>query len=225
MHCFDTMFEPRNSMVSRRRLVRVFFISATPKSLDLGFLFGADGPSAQTMFAAEKRIAKKTVSREKISELATLVGAVIYDNGAYLGLKLGEATDLSTTLANIDRLQRRSAGNNVAMGLKVAYEELFFMKNGARYSVPKTLVVFIDKAKMRDQELERAASKLRDAGVKIIVVAVGSEVNKDALYGLTSDPAYLLTPNDLVKGVENISSTVAALTKPGKSYSTVLITI
>ena len=183
---------------------------------DLGFVFGANGKNADATFSQEKDLAKKMIDKFDISRRSTLVGAVVYDSSGRLAWRLGDLVDARSTIYNIDRLQRFRNGNNVLKALEIARDDLFSLNNGARRDVPKTLIVFIDKTEARDQRLEDTANQLKDKGIKVIVIAVGPEVDKKDVAGIAGSPKDLIKPLDLSKSMQDMMSQAVEQSKPGK---------
>ena len=128
---------------------------------------------------------------------------------------MGDLVDARSTIYNIDRLQRFRNGNNVLKALEIARDDLFSLNNGARRDVPKTLIVFIDKTEARDQRLEDTANQLKDKGIKVIVIAVGAEVDKKDVAGIASSPKGLIKPLDLSKSMQDVMSQAVEQSKPG----------
>ena len=184
--------------------------------LDLGFIFGASGKNFDASFAKEKELAKKIVEKFDISRKSTLVGAVVYDRNARLAWRFGDLVDARSTIYNINRLQRLRDGSNVLKALEIARDDLFSITRGARRDLPKTLIAFIDKIEVRDQRLEDTARQLKDKGVKVILIAIGPEVDKKDVAGIASSPKDLIKHLDLSKSVEDVISKAVQQLKPGK---------
>ena len=174
------------------------------------------------MFAAEKELAKKMIEKYDISSSATFVSAITFDNDAKAEWKFGDVIDLRSVNDRIDKLRKLRPGNNILKALEIARDDVFSIKNGARRAVPKTLIVFIDKTEMRDQRLEDAAKQLKDRGVKVIVIAIGPEVNKKDVAGIASSPEDLIKPSDFFKSKEEVLSQAVALSRPGKKSAYML---
>ena len=184
--------------------------------LDLGIVFGSNGKNPQRTFEAEKELAKKIVEKYDISNSATLVSAVSYDDAAKVEWSFGDVINAKSTIDRIDRLQRYRNGNNVLKALEIARDDLFSIKNGARRDVPKSLIVFIDKTEARDQRLGDTANQLKDKGVKVIVIAIGPEVDKKDAVGIASDPKDVISLSDPSKLTEDVTSKAVAQSIPGK---------
>ena len=149
-----------------------------------------------------------------ISNNAALIGGIVYDDSARLFWKLSDGSDLKSTLYRIESLRRRRRGSNLQKALEVARDELFVLENGARRNVPKTLVVFID-GNPTGESLPVVAKELKDSGVKIIVVASGSEVDSTAIKRIVSDDANVITTPDLARTVNETLKTALLQSKPG----------
>ena len=194
----------------------MFDLLAKPIALDLGFIFGSDSKDAQASIALEKEMAKKLLANVDVSEMAIRVGAIQYDSDARVLWRFGEASDGRTTMQLIDRVVRSRNGNNVLKALEIARDDLYSMKNGGRRDVPKTLILFIDKTEVKDQRLEDTAKQLKDKGVKVIVIAMGPEVDKKDVAGIATDPNDLVTLRTLSEPKEDKMSQIVAKSLPGK---------
>lgn len=179
-------------------------------------MLGANGKDASAIFAAEKDLVKKILDKYIISKSTTLLGAIVYDSDARLAIKFGDAVSVGESKDAIDRLQRSSSGNSLGKALQVARDRLFSEEYGARRNVAKTLVVFVD-SKSNDMSVEslgRVAKDMIDAGVKIVVVAIGSEVDKMQVAAITSGSTTLFKPPTL-DNVANLVKTITEAAKPG----------
>eukprot|EP00794_Sanderia_malayensis_P014922 gene14922-16464_t len=188
---------------------------AKPVRLDLGVMFGADGANADATFRAEKELTKKLIDKYDIAPSAALVGAVVYDSDANLAIRFGDVQSKDNAKNAVDRLQRRRAGHNLLKGLQVARDKLFNEEYGARRSVPKTLLVFVDK-KSSKAELEKmaiVAKQLHDAGVKIIVVVIGREVDEKLLSPVISDGTGIVKSTN-ADSLKDVLPKIIDLTKP-----------
>ena len=204
-------------MILCDKLLSSILLSASPVQLDFGFVFGSNGKNAQATLAVERELAKKMVQKYDISNSAALFGAISYDNDARVEWKFGDVVDAKSTIDRIDRLRMLRNGSNVLKALQLARDDLFSINNGARRDVPKTLIVFIDKTEARHQRLEGIAKQLKDKGIKVIVIAIGSEVDKKDVTGIASSPKDLISSPDPSMSTDDLVSKAIALSMPGKS--------
>ena len=199
-------------------ILQSLFILAKPIKIDLGFIFGAVGPDGDRRFSAAKDLAKRMVEKYDISNDAALFGGIVYDDSARLQWKIGDATDLKSTVYRINELTRRRRGSNLQKALEVARDELFTLENGARRNIPKTLVVFFD-GNPADSSLPFIAKELKDSGVKIIVIAIGSGSAFPGMQGIaSSDKDFISTP-DLARMMNDTLKTALLQSKPGKFHA------
>ena len=161
---------------------------------------------------------KKMIEKYDISSSATLIGAISYDNDARVEWRFVDVIDAKSTVDKIDRLRRSRNGNNVLKALEIARDVLFSIMNGARRDAPKTLMVFIDKSDVKDQRLEDAAKQLKDKDVKVIVIAMGPDVNKKDVAGIASSPKDVISLPDPAKLTEDVISKAVAQSLPGKRH-------
>ena len=201
------------------RLIQWTYVSAKPTEVDFGIIFGPYGDQTGSISDAEKVIAKKIVQKYDISKTAALVGAIVYGNDATLAWKLGDATNLKSTLSKIDLLTRPRYGNNILASLQLARDTLFSTVNGARRDVPKTLILFTSKTDGTDKRLEATANSLKERGINVIVIATGSDINTKDLAGIASDQTKLIVTRDLTNTAENASQIAASNSIPGDLFS------
>lgn len=189
-----------------------------PEPMDIALAFGLDESIAEATFAAEKAIAKNIVRAHNVSPTSTLFGVISYDNDAYIKLKFSSGDERVAVINAIDKLQKDGSGSNVTKVLELARDQLFTSQNGARRYIPKVMVLFLDKLKTRDGAREKMAADLGKAGVKLIVVAVGPEVEKAALSGLINDSSRILYPSDIVSEVKNVTMSIDHVLKSGRFF-------
>ena len=162
------------------------------------------------------------VEKYDISNSAALFGAISYDNDARVEWRFGDVIDAKSTIDRIDRLRKLRNGNNVLKALQLARDDLFSIDTGARRDVPKTLIVFIDKAEVRDQRLQDTAKQIKDKGVKMIVIAMGPEVEKKVVAGIASSPRDVVSSPDPSNSTDDVVSKAITQSMPGKKRISVV---
>ena len=110
----------------------------------------------------------------------TRIAASTYGTDGNLNFKLGEYNNLETVRRAIMNLKNPKFGRALHKGLQVSYDMLLNEDNGARFGIPKSLLVFVMT------NIDRAfASQLKKLeNVKVIAVGIGSDI-------VTSDLAAL----------------------------------
>ena len=144
-------------------------------------MLGSTGKKAVSWFEKEKEIAKKMIDEEK--EKDTLFGTIVYGKDVSLKLKFKDIPNKEEVKAFIDRLSWESDGKKLDHAL-LETDKLF--KEHGRPKARKITVVFVTgNADATTSELKKAAKKLNDNEVKIIVVKMGTEPDEKQLVAIT----------------------------------------
>ena len=185
--------------------------TAKPVKLDLAVLFGGSGLNSNSTFVAQKRFIKSLLDRHKISRDATLLGALNYCEDAKIAMKIGSAINLDMTKKLIDNIMFNKDTCNLTKSLEIARNTLFAETNGARRNVPKTLILFIDET-MSSLPLTAldVAQRLKDDGIKVVVIALNSKVDPKTLNAL-ADKGALFLPSSLEEMERQVIPVVQAV--------------
>lgn len=186
--------------------------------MDLGIIFGSFGTDAYSVLKTEKGIAKKLVQNYDISMSGVLVGAVLYGNDAGISWRFGDAANLTSTLGKIDQLRRQSDGSNILKALEVAESDLLSENMGARRNIPKALIIFANSAGGKQKEVELLSQKLKDKGINMIVIYIGSDDPSNSLSGIASDPSKLIPLQALVKDEDKALPILVSKSLPGMFF-------
>ena len=185
---------------------------ASVVQLDLGFLLGAGGVNAARDLEIQKRIAKDMLNAFDISPQHTRVGLIQYGRDSRLVARLNRYTDKRTLNHVIGTVSSTSSETRLDKALDMARSDLFDVHYGARKDIPKTLLVFTNKAV--DSSSQDAAEKLKDLGVKVIVIGVGQQVDKKQLEGIAGSNKEVFVaanPDD----AKNVVNDIAKASMPG----------
>ena len=109
-----------------------------------------------------------------------------------------------TLVSLINFLPSETGGPALDKALDVAV--ILFEGNGVRYDAQKVLVVMVDKRSSgSDVDALKTAMELKEKGVNIITVAVGSEAYPNNLQNITSNPGNVIntTTTEEPEGVGN----------------------
>ena len=187
----------------------IFVFLGESASLDIGVLFG--GPQAQ-LYQIQQDILAKLIHRYEISRTGTHFGFVKYGEGASLGIPLSKYESKLQLLSKITYLNPgNNPGNNLYMGLEVAQKELFAVENGARVDALKKLIIFVTGSFEYPSDISK---QLKNMGVEIVVVSVGTSGNDDQLKKLVSDDSNIIIadPDD----IERIAIVIEEKFTPGE---------
>lgn len=167
--------------------------------VDLGVIFGANGENAPSTFDAEKNFIENMIKEYSASQPGMRFGAIVYSDNARVLIRFGDELSSQSAIKAIRKIKRKRRGNNLLAALNLAGQDLFADRTGTRVNATKTAVILMDKASFRDDKLIDAARKLKDNGIKIIVVAIGPEVTEKAVSEIPSNLNGLIRIGELPK--------------------------
>jgi hypothetical protein len=151
------------------------------RPVDLVFVFGATEPTASSRFEKEKEIAKQMVDNEKEKDI--LYGTIVYGQNALVKSTFKEMPEKLKVKKFIDTLSWENDGENLNQALEET--DKLFREHG-RPNARKITVVFVTgRADATTTELKKAAKKLNDDEVKIIVVKLGTDPDDGQLVAIT----------------------------------------
>ena len=190
-----------------------FVITSLEKTkLDLGFALGAYGSNANKIFLTQKNFVKNMLEKVTISEKTTNIGFITYGNSANVNYRFGQLDSKDSVLEILNNnIRNPNSGINVTAALLAARTELYkeasgSQRYGTRRDALKTFVVFIHDQISSD--IYQKVRLLKDAGVNLIIVAIGNNVNKYDVNLLGKDGSqvifldgYDIVPEDINKAV------------------------
>ena len=161
-----------------------FFIERKEKEIvDLVFAFGSTGRDSIPLFEKEKEAAKVMIDNEKEKDI--LYATIVYGSDASLKSKFHDMPDKISVKEFIDTLTWKDEGKKLDHALVEA--DKVFTEHG-RPKARKITVVFVTgTADATTSELKKAAKKLNDNGVKIIVVKMGTDPDDKQLEAITPE--------------------------------------
>ena len=163
--------------------------------MDVVFTFGACGPNADEVFEKEKDMVSGFL--ETITVADTYYGVIEYgDSKANIMARLGDFRNKERLNQYINTIPRSGEGRAIDKALEKARELLL---DSGRSDARKALVIFANgKSSSRLAELTNEAKPLHDAGVKIIAVGIGDDVDDEELNSIATnkDKVILAQPYD-----------------------------
>lgn len=149
--------------------------------VDLVYVFGSTGKKAITWFEKEKNIAKKMIDDEV--EKNILYGTVVYGRDVSIKSTFKDMPDSEEVKSFIDTLSWENDGEKLDKALE---ETGKLFKVHGRPKARKIAVVFVSgKADATTSELKKAAKKLHEIQVKIVVVKLGTDPVDKKLEAIT----------------------------------------
>ena len=158
--------------------------------VDLGFALSASASDANKNFAKMKSVINSIIDQYSISRLK--YGVVVYGDDAKT------VTDFQRVFPKEEDLKQylssvtpATGGSSLDKGL--AQGEQLFVSGRARPNARKVLVVFTDKKSTGSEQMAQAeAKKLRDQGIKVIAIALGSESDVAELKDVATDGRHVI---------------------------------
>ncbi|XP_028415702.1 fibrillin-2-like [Dendronephthya gigantea] len=196
-------------------------ITICPKKVDLGFMLDSSGSIGSSNFDKTKSFIKDITDYFNISPNNTRVAVMSYATLSTVHFsfsrKFVSRQDLHST---IDSIPYSGGGTNTAQALIKAYAEMF--NDSQVTGVKKVLIVFTDGRSSAN--VYQPAQQLKNIGVIIFSIGIGSGINVLELKTMASAPAddhvFLLNNfNEFSSLVQNLSFSVCNgnATRPSNS--------
>ena len=147
-----------------------FFPAVKDSMIDIVFVLGSRNPHASRDFDTMKKMTQEILKQPRPSN--TRYGFVTYDDEATTRQALDVPKEILPLLLDIIPWQKE--GTRVDKGVEKGIE---VFKEPSRPNAQRIMIVFTnDVTSSSNQELDEARSKAEEAGVKIIVLGLGSRV-------------------------------------------------
>ena len=164
------------------------FLSIVCKvKVNLGFVIDGSGSiesAGQGNYQKVKDFVKNVVRGFDVSLDGTHVGVVLYSDKAEVVFGFKKHYDKASVLAAIDSMHYPGSRTHTGMALDLARTELF--EKGSRPGIPNMLLVLTD-GQSQDSVTE-PAQKLRDLGVTVFSVGIGTDYVIQELNNMATDP-------------------------------------
>ena len=183
--------------------------------LDVGFVLGASGPSADKDFKLGKDVVTEMVRKLDVSADKSRVGLVVYGSDASFVFRLDTVRDKDNAIRAIEGLRMPGDGNALDKAIGLSRRYMFSELYGARRGIPKTLVLLLNQNANSADKSE--VEKLKSDGVKIVVVSLGKNVADDTTRDLASsrkDLVGIKNTGDLRSGTREAVSSLL----PGNEF-------
>ena len=179
--------------------------SLTGMSNEVDLLFAIDGSRMVNLSTYEKmkKFVKGALNMYNISALKTHVGILSFGgdtNNIALPLKDGISKPLVDQ--TVDSLKRCGGQRHMNKAIRFVADKMFTTENGGRPNAGKVLVLLTAGRNSAEgkEDLPKAARKLKENGVDVFVIGLGTNVDDDELIAIASekdDIAKVNTVDDL----------------------------
>ena len=190
------------------------FISANEPTcqavVDVGFILDSSG-SLRDDYQNEKDFLKSLAGAFGVSEDGSRAGVITFSYYSEHSIKLKDHTDINSFNAAVDAIPLMGSTTRIDKALRLTQNELFKLENGARPSIPKILILLTDGSQTQDADAEDPgdiAGELRESGITVIVVGIGSGTNATELAHMAggADNAFSAASFDVLIGGDFIET-------------------
>ena len=140
----------------------------------------ASGSIGELDFQKERDFVKAVASAFNVSTSQTQLGLIDYSKEANLRIKFGDYRNLASFQAAVDAIPYQGNTTRIDKALQLAASDLFNPAAGARVGHTKIMIMLSDGVQTNDPDakpLKEAVRPLRDRGVKVVAVGVGSHTD------------------------------------------------
>ncbi len=187
---------------------------------DVGFIIDSSG-SVRREYGKEKSFVKSLAYRFGLSAKGSHAGAVIFSHKAEVKVTFAEKNSITEFNDAIDNLPLLGYTTRIDKALRVAYNDLFQVRNGMRLGVPKVVFVLTDGKQTNEYDAVSPATAIlpfHESDMKVIVIGVGSSVSKNELRSMAKSEkdVYFAKDFDELMSSEFVDKVIALSCQKGK---------
>ena len=175
-------------------------ITACQHAADIAFVVDTSTDVSYQDFQKMKDFLIAVEKRFRIAEFGSRHGVIVHGSRAQLLVRLNGAQNSTEFVKAVDSLWRIGGQRASYRALEIAENVLFDFGNGARRNAPKVVVMVTaggEAGFSNSAYLNQVAKRLRDRGVVVKVVGIGSALSRNALLPLVASSADLYRPSSV----------------------------
>ena len=184
---------------------------------DVAFILDSSG-SLRAEYFKEKDFLKELMASFGISKDGSRGAVVTFSFYAEHSIKFRDYEDMKSFSEAVDNIPLMGSTTRIDKALRLTQKEVFTLNSGARPGVPKVLILLTDGSQTLDEDAEEPSeisTELRNAGIPIIVIGIGSGVNRTELTNIagSKENVYAAQDFDILKQggfIQNITSLTCA---------------
>ena len=196
-----------NCLFILMRILTITRLELTGEAIDIIFALGSAGFEAEMVFEKQKEMVYAFVN--SVDTANVRYAMIEYAENATLQADFNEYKEKYDFKEFVDSVKRIGEG----LGLDKALQRAAVVfENSGRASAKRVLVVFTNaQSKARSQDLQKHSRELQESGVKVVVVAIGTDVSDEELSNIQGEPVVRTQPHDDVNViVKSVASNVLA---------------
>ena len=163
------------------------------KPVDIVFVLDASRSCGKENFEKMVTYAQSIIEDLSIgqssSNVRSRVGLMTFDGSSRLVFHLNRYSTKYDILNAFTPHYSAGSSSNIAEGIRYMRENMFTSSTGDRDHVPNVAVLLTDSRSPDETAAWTQSVKARDAGIHIITVAIGNNVNIDELLAISSEPS------------------------------------
>lgn len=165
----------------------------TEKSCDLvadvGFILDSTN-SMQRRFDEEKYLIKSLALKMGFGKQGIRASVLTLSNVIDFNIHFKDHRYLNSFYHAVDIIElKESISTRLDRALRFAMDRMFLRTNGARFGVPKVLILITDGTQSKENGMEDPVSvseEVRKLGISLVVISVGENVNYGQLYSIAN---------------------------------------
>jgi len=190
-------------------------------TVNVGFVLDSSGTLKRDFYSA-KKFMKKIAESFGVSRLGSRASVITFSYNAVHNIKFNDHYDVPSFNKALDTLPLIDSTTRIDLALRLAQKEMFEASNGAQSNMKKVLILLSDGAQTKRRGAEDPAliaEELRQAGVNILVVAIGGVINPRNLVRIAGHPSrvfYGKSFNELIEmnPIEDITQSTCYFVDP-----------
>lgn len=156
---------------------------------DVMFLLDDSQHMLESSSMKVKQFVKDIVSAFTIGDDRMRVGSVSFSDWVENNFHLNNHSSVSDVLNAIDIIKRRKRTSFIDSALDYLRTQSFTVANGDRVEAPNVAVIITDGKLGKEDQSLKAAKSIKNSGVIMFVVAVGSSVQMSDFAAFASEPS------------------------------------
>lgn len=222
VNCMDIAFQHSTcdhvTSISPTLILLCSLFLAYPNPIDVGILIGAEGPHRNALFGLQIDFLKKLFTNVEISTKTILPGIIKYGGKPFIQNRLGSIISNEGLMQTLNNTYIQFGETyDVKETFRKVLNEFFLDDTKDRRDPAAKILLFFTTKPIENPEVEL---KLRQSGIKVVVIGMGAEVDGADLVPLTgtNDLIFIgVNKIDLFGQVEPVEKEVST---PGKIIET-----
>ena len=167
--------------------------SACLKPVDIVFMLDASRSCGKENFEKMVKYAQSIIEDLSIgqssSNVRSRVGLMTFDGSSRLVFHLNRYSTKYDILNAFTPHYSAGSSSNIGEGIRYMRENMFTSSSGDRVQVPNVAVLLTDSRSPDETAAWKQSVSARNAGIHIVTVGIGNNINIDELLAISSEPS------------------------------------